>query len=185
MASGSCSTRSGHGRTPHGYCVDDVARALRWTCSTGERWAGRRSSRALARIALPRRRLRRVERPLPEFPLDRWLMDRGPRLGRQLRSGGALAGRHHRDGPRSRAGRRRGCSHGSAPPAARESPSPARRRRSCWGVPPSSTPTRADARPPCSRSSRPTARPVPAPLDARLAVAGSVGDIRVPCSRAR
>ena len=64
----------------------------------------------LARVPLPRRRLRRVERPLPELPLDRRLVDRRPRLRRQLRAGDARAGRHDRDRPRSRAGRRRGCS---------------------------------------------------------------------------
>ena len=180
MASGSCSTRSGHGRTR--------TRLLRRRRSSGtpggpapRENAGLGGGRAerLARIALPRRRLRRVERPLPEFPLDRWLMDRGPRLGRQLRAGGALAGRHHRDGPRSRAGRRRGCSHRSGAaggPRAHLTPrggvgrvGVCRRRR----LQPGRTRGRHAHAP-----RDPTARPVPAPLDARLAVAGSVGDIR-------
>ena len=95
----------------HGYCVGRRSSGTPGGPAPRAN-AGLGSGRAerLARIAIPRRRFRRVKRPLPEFPLDRRLIDRGPRLGRQLRPGGALVGRHHRDGPRSRAGRRGGCS---------------------------------------------------------------------------
>ena len=138
------------------------------------RLGGGRGER-LARTALPRRRLRRAERPLPELPLDRRLVDRRPRLGRQLRAGDARAGRHDRDRPRSRAGRRRGRSLRSGAAGGPRAHLAARRGVGRAGL-------RGDRRlqlraacrqPTLDAPRHPPARPVPARRDARLALAGS------------
>ena len=127
----------------------------------GSRPAGRSAPRAnaglggggaqrRARTSVPRRRVRPSQRPPPELPLDRWILDRWPRLGRQLWAGGARPGRRDRHGTRPRDWSTAAALLDQVLPAARDLPSPARRRPSCWGVPRSTIPLRADARARCS-----------------------------------
>ena len=181
MASGSCSTRSGHGRTRHTAIASTTSLGhSRWTCSTG---------RTLGWAAVEQSAWRGLR-----FLDDAF--DASSGRFRNFRSiDGSWIGGLGSDDSYGRAVLSLGDTIATAPdrelvdaaaalidqalPAARELTSPRAEASvvlGCAAILDSSsgrTPGRHAHAP-----RDPTARPVPAPLDARLAVAGSVGDVR-------